>query len=184
MSESADPLQPLLARLGRDRTDQEAWTRLYDRMWGFVLAVVFRTLRGAAAEDIAQEVFVRVSLYCPFEKLQTGEAFRAYLWKMARNACYSWLRRQNGEVTTPADESLPDSAPDPASDLEQREIYDFVTEELTSEDQRILRLTDEGFKDYEIARILGLSTANLVAVRRHRARDVVRKFMKKNGLID
>jgi RNA polymerase sigma factor (sigma-70 family) len=153
-------------------------------MWGFVLAIVTRTLGSESPEDTAQEVFVRVARYCPFPRLQTGDAFRAYLWKVAKNECYTWLRRNRRAV--PIAEQLNEGSPlescdDPGADFEWRELYEWATEELDGVDREILRLTDEGFSGDEIAKHLGLSSGN-VAVRRHRARDIVRKFLRMNNL--
>lgn len=183
MDKEKDSLSPFLQRLSRNRGDQEAWTTLYERMWGFVLAIVFRTLKGEPPEDVAQDVFIRVARYCPFQKLQTGDAFRAYLWKVARNECYSRLRKRQREgAGESATHDVAEPVADLARDFESRELYDWVTEELTAQDKEILRLTDEGFSSDEIAKALDISAGN-VTVRRHRAREAVRKFMKENGLV-
>ena len=53
----ATRLEPLLVDLARNRRDEIAWSKLYKGIWGFVLAIVFRKVRGDGelAKEICQE---------------------------------------------------------------------------------------------------------------------------------
>lgn len=80
--------------------DQTAWEALVRRHSGFVVAIVrggFR-LSPADAEDVFQEVFTR--LYLRLGTIREGQAVRAWLGQVARNAALDQIRRSGREVVT------------------------------------------------------------------------------------
>lgn len=82
------------AQLIRDSIagDQLAFAELVRRHRSFVLALVYRLCGDAAqAEDIAQDVFVRVWQSLPGFRLQA--AFRTWLYRIATNLAIEQLRR-------------------------------------------------------------------------------------------
>ncbi len=82
------------ARLIRDSIagDQPAFAELVRRNRSFVLALVYRLCGDAAqAEDIAQDVFVRVWQALPGFRFQA--AFRTWLYRIATNLAIEQLLR-------------------------------------------------------------------------------------------
>lgn len=91
-SQSSKELSQLLARVGLG--DREAFAKLYERSSAKLFGVVLRIQRDqAAAEDILQEVFVKVwRSAAGFDAAQSQPL--TWLTSVARNAAIDSLRRQ------------------------------------------------------------------------------------------
>src|SRR5215831_4759400 len=63
--------------------------RYQPRVAGFVLACVGD---GQAVEDLCQTIFYKMLLGLP--RLEAEEKFEAWLFRIARNACFDYLRRR------------------------------------------------------------------------------------------
>ncbi len=174
----------LSAAITRARAgDAEAWGELY-RRYG---AAIFRFCRRALpsredAEDATMEVFLKVR-----EKLgqyDLGRPFSAWLYKVAANHCWDFLRRRRvrQDLETGEVEKLPLEHPDPGQ-LER------LVEERTSQQVRdalaalpsrarmalVLRYYADMSYD-EIAEALGIRRAfvGVVLLRaRHQLRDAL-----------
>ncbi|MGF6374795.1 RNA polymerase sigma factor (sigma-70 family) [Paraburkholderia sp. RAU6.4a] len=109
----ADPDAELIARVGR--AEPGAVRSLVARKLPRLLALATRMLGDRMeAEDIAQEVFVRI--WKQAARWREGEAkFDTWMHRVALNLCYDRLR---GQREDPSDE-LPDSA-DPAAPPDAR----------------------------------------------------------------
>jgi RNA polymerase sigma-70 factor (ECF subfamily) len=119
------------------------------------------------AEDIASETFVRA--WAGADDLRMGTV-KAYLLVIARNLFLQQQRsRRQGEL----DQNVPDPAPGPEQQAEQRDELRAVLQELQKlpevDRAALIMRVQEGLPYEEIARCLGVS---LVAakVKVHRAR--------------
>ena len=91
--------------------DSSAWPQLAQRHLGPLVALAWRILGDRAeAEDVAQEVFVRLLAKVPTWE-PGGAALRTWLSRVAINLC---IDRRRAKRTTPLDD-LPERR-DPASD--------------------------------------------------------------------
>ena len=85
----------LIARV-RDRSDVESWREFYE----FYAPLLMRYLRRLglnenAANDVAQDVFVRLLQILPTFKFDTNRGrFRTYLWKLTYTALVDRARRE------------------------------------------------------------------------------------------
>jgi RNA polymerase sigma factor (sigma-70 family) len=156
------PMADLLQRLARSPEDQHAWTALYHQLWPFVFAINYRLLRGRRelAEDLSQDVFLRLQRYCPFERLKKTEDFKAYVAVVCRNTCRNVLRSARHEL--PLDEICdPDTLELPAAfDMAKQVEADDLLRDLIGclgpEDRNLLRLILHGYGVWEIAERSGL----------------------------
>lgn len=166
-----------------DRTSERAWAALFHRSWGFVLAIAFRELRGNThlAEEVAQEVFIRLVRHCPFAELQMEEMFRGYLWRVTRNACLTRLKQEHGRQQLEAEAGRRHPTVTSTDRVELRDLFRWMLGHLDPADQKLIRMTAAGHGLGEIAGALGLSYGN-AGVRRHRARGVMRKLLQEHGL--
>lgn len=159
--ESSSSLTELLERLARSPDDEDAWTELYERLWPYVFAVNYRLVRARhdVAEDLSQEVFLRLRRYCPFARLRDAEELKAYVAAMCRNVVHSFLKAaRHREVSL---EEVPlEVLASPDAELVRRVEADDLVRELSAqlgpEDRRLLRLILEGYGIKEIARRSGL----------------------------
>jgi RNA polymerase sigma-70 factor (ECF subfamily) len=120
----------LVARILAD-DDRRAFATLIARHQGAVLALLRRLTAGdmARAEDLAQEVFVRV-----YTKLATyaGGAFGGWVYRIAVHAFLDTVRR-GARPPVPLDDDVPDVAPSPLlrHDLEEA-LADLSADERTA----------------------------------------------------
>ncbi|MGD2132622.1 MAG: RNA polymerase sigma factor [Maricaulaceae bacterium] len=102
--EVEDPDADLVARIGEG--DAQAVRALVDRHLGRTLALARRMLGDEAeAEDVAQELFVRV--WRNAGKWRPGKAkFETWMRRVALNLCYDRLRRRREMVTDEPPEQI------------------------------------------------------------------------------
>jgi RNA polymerase sigma factor (sigma-70 family) len=182
-------LSAVLERLKVSPSDEDAWASLFRQLWPFVIAVIYRRLRGeqrSAAEDAGQEVFLRLFRSRPFARIENVDALRAYMWKMAENVALQQLKRKHAEDLGERDlaewqelEPRP-GAVDGETALFARDVSDLVGRVLEEKDRELLRLMIEGSSLGQAADKMGLSYTN-AGVRLHRIR---RKLVHGLGLRD
>jgi len=173
-------LEETLARLSSLPTDEAAWTDLYLRLWPFVLGRVARHVHGSstAAEDLAQEVFLRLAHYKPFDRLTNPDELRAYLTVMCRNVASNYIRRLLRNPATdslegPLSEVLPAPATSDNASAEE-DLWRTLSEGLSPRDRELLSLLVAGFDTREIAEASG-ATYGTTAVRMWRLRQRLRR---------
>ena len=108
-----DPDAELLARVGRG--EPRAVREMVERKLGRLLSLAERLLgRRSEAEEVAQEVFVRLWKQAP--TWQPGRArFDTWLHRVALNLCYDRLRRRRvTSMAEPPDQVDPGPQPDRA----------------------------------------------------------------------
>lgn len=167
------------ARLIRDSMagNQTAFAELVRRHRPFVLALVYRLCGDAVqAEDIAQDVFVRVWQALPGFRFQA--AFRTWLYRIATNVAIEQLR----QVKPVADiESMPLVARDTPEDSalraeECRAVRDAVLR-LPLQSRLVLILREyEGLSYREIASTLDIPIGTVMSrlnyARQHLQKDL------------
>ncbi|MBX7244113.1 MAG: RNA polymerase sigma factor [Candidatus Sumerlaeaceae bacterium] len=150
------------------RGQREAFDTLVQRYFVSVHAIACARLSDRdAAEDLAQEVFLRA--YLNLGQLRSGATFAAWVHQMSRNLAIDWIRRgqRSGKLATmvPMEdivEGLPDhSQPDARSEAERNEEAGAVRNALAAmppEDRELILLHfAEEMSQREIARRLGVN---------------------------
>jgi len=164
MSGTSYERDPDVAAMLRFQTgDEAAFRHLFRRHYRSVVGFVWRGLRSQArAEDVAQEVFLR--LYRFRDSYRPDAAFRTFLFHVARNAMLNALRdRTPGPTDQDPDELLASLAGD--SNPEQAALEeDLVTRttmalfELPERQRTAVILTRFQEMSYEdAAAVLGMS---------------------------
>src|SRR2546421_5973098 len=97
--------------------DRDAFRLLYDAHKDRVYSFALYTLNGdaASAEDVAQEVFVRV--FQSIGRFRGDAEFTTWLYRMTANACTDELRRRK-RSTRLADLELPSHEPSDFQNVE------------------------------------------------------------------
>jgi len=170
-----------LVRLSQDGT-QAAFEELVRRHQQRIFALVAGILRRPDdVEDVAQQVFLKA--YLGIRKFDQRAAFSTWLYKIAVNECWDYLRKRKVRpLVYEADLSeeqvarldgivSSDRPPEGASaKAETREILERMLGALPEQDRQLLVLKEiEGFSVQELAEILNLNV-NTVKVRLFRAR--------------
>lgn len=180
---NGEPLDSTLQRLADNRRNDRAWKRLVDRLWPYVLAIAMRRVRGRAdlAEDVSQEVFLRLARLCPFDQLQSEEVFRAYLWRVTTNVSTTMLAQQARRGEVPLDPNLYVGTSSPTNEAVVADFFAWLLDGLDDLDRKIMRLTAAGHSLAKIAEHLQITYSN-AGVRRHRARQAIRELLRERGL--
>lgn len=175
-------------------TERPDFREVHDSLRPRVLRYLARMAGEAEAEDLAQEVFEKVSR--GLEDFRGDAELSTWVYRIATNTALDRIRRR-GKPTDSVDPLLVDATVIAEGDrnvwtdetrqtLEGSVIRDEmnacirdVVNRLPENYRTVIILGDlEGFQDKEIAEILGLSLRN-AKVRLHRARVQLRKALEK-----
>jgi len=175
----------LLARAGQG--DLAAFNFLVEHYQGAVYNLCLRLLGSPqGAEDTAQDAFIAA-----YRRLETfrGGNFRAWLFRIASNACYDELRWRKSRPVVSLDEPLgpeerthdiADAAPSPeqlAEHSELRGVIQAALSQLPYEQRIAIILCDSQGMDYaEIAQVLDCSLGTVksrIARGRSRLREIL-----------
>jgi RNA polymerase sigma factor (sigma-70 family) len=177
------PGEPALDRARRGNLD--AFNELVLEHQGVVYNVCLRLLGdAAAAEDAAQEAFV--SAWRNLKSLR-GEQFRAWLLRIAANACTDEIRRRARRRASSLDVALEegmahpaDAGPEPETALLSAELRGRIDAALQRlpEDQRLaVVLCDLQGLDYEEIALVMRSSMGTVKSRLSRGRARLRRAL-------
>lgn len=177
------------ARKGDDAAFNQIVAAYRKRILGTVLRLI---ARSEDAEDVAQEVFLR--LYFSLDQLRTAEVFEPWLYRLTVNAAYDYLRKQrrrnesrmadlSEEQVIMADASASGRA---SSEADRRsKIKEFAEQLLgavSAEDRILLTLKEvEGLSLKELEAVYGVNE-NALKVRLFRARQRVLRAFEKEGV--
>lgn len=162
-----------------------AFRQLVERHQGSLLNYIFRyTGDRAAAEDISQEVFLRV--FKAAGEYRSLSSFKTWLFKIATNLCLNELRDNRifrntvniFELNESGFVSLASPRHSPEKETESRELSAILMKALKSlpEKQRVALLLHkyDGFSYLEISGIIGCSVPAVESLI-HRARQGLKK---------
>jgi RNA polymerase sigma-70 factor (ECF subfamily) len=166
--------------------DQQALAELYDlyfpRIYRYMLA---RTGNPAEAEDVTEEVFIRVlGAIGGFQWRQAP--FAAWLFRIARNQFVSYARKNGARrQDTPLAAGVPDRAPDPLIRVEDRLFFEQILDvarALPQAQREVLWLRFAvGLSVSDTARALGKREGN-VKVLQHKAIARLQKLLAQSEL--
>ena len=174
MVESGDEqLQLSDARLlvGLRSGEEAAFASLFDKHWRTVYAVLFRLVGNREeAEDLAQEVFVR--LYRNPPELREQPTLAPWLYRVAANLGYNALRKWKRELMrqervqrlADAEEAAGLYAADPESASladEERRMVRRALAQLSQREQACLVLRHSGLSYAEVAAALGVQPGSV-----------------------
>lgn len=173
-------LHALIARAqAGDLSAQDGLVRAYQsRVAGFIAALAGDS---SAVEDIAQMTFVKALL--GIKKLREPGRFEAWLFRLARNACYDHFRKERWrKIFVPFLASHGEAAEEPRQDFagpepERLAAIWAALQKLPPAQRELLVLLQERDWTYEeLAEITG-STASSVKSRLFRARAELKQLL-------
>ena len=161
--------------------DSQAFRKLVERHQRFVYSVAHRfTNNGSEAEDIAQEVFLK--LWKNLKNYKQDIKLTTWLYKIITNHCLDYLKsrsrkQQMNNVEMKMSIQIADEI-NHEQQIEDRELLQIVTalaKRLTFKQQAVFVLRDlEGLAVEEIGDILDMSASNLKSNLYH-ARQKIRE---------
>lgn len=179
------PSEDLRELIGRAKTrDPSAISELYDRYAGLMLRYIYvRVSEHELAQDLTQEVFIKVINGIERFEYRDEKAFLGWLYTIAANVLYSHQRRRR-VVATPFDtrEDLIDQrSQDDARAITDRVALQQAIEQLTRDQQQVLAL--RFFADLSNSEIAGLlrRTEGAVKAIQHRAIQSLQKILDREA---
>lgn len=177
-------LERLLAR--GQAGDDRAMEAIYEMFKTRVFHLAYRhTYNPVIAEDLLQDVFLKV--FTHLGEVKAAETFPAWVYRVALNTCYSYLRgkKSRSERAIPLSE-IEGKLDEAVYDTHEKEIgkpIDDAIQVLPARLRSVFVLHDvEGFKHGEIARLLGCSVGTSKS-QLFKARLKVRGLLKDKGVI-
>lgn len=173
-----DPDADLVRRIGEG--DSKAARALVDRHLGRMLTLARRMLGDEAeAEDVAQEVFLRV--WRTAAKWKPGAAkFETWMHRVALNLCYDRLRRRREIVTDQVPEREDDAANafDLVSDSDRARRVEAAVKALPERQRSAITLVSyQEMSNIDAAEVLGVSVEALESLL-SRARRTLRAALE------
>ncbi len=143
--------------------DAAALDHLVSQQWRFVYTICLSQVgQGAEAEDLTQEVFLRVSH--DLVDLREPDKFLSWLRQVAKNVCRKWRRRQRA-IPEPLDAIAELGDPAAAAQFRRSELAEIVRRmlaQVSPKSREALALHYlAGYSEAEIAVALGLSPATI-----------------------
>jgi RNA polymerase sigma-70 factor (ECF subfamily) len=160
--------------------DQFAFVTLYNRHKGHVYAFCLKMLLNEEmARDALQETFLRV--FENRDRLLKTDAFRSWLFTIARNQCFNTMRRDRRTVPLRDADSGPPASTTPATQLERSEQAALVNHfigELKVEYREVLILREYQNMSYEEIAAVTRTTTSSVKSRLFKARRKLAEFLE------
>ncbi len=187
-SPEADRLDAVLSNLIRrgKEGDNRALEEIYERYKSSFFNLAYRyTYDRVAAEDLLQDIFIKI--FTHLQDVQKEETFVAWMYRIAVNSCYSYLRsrksRDSRTVALSSVEGRREEAVYDSHEASLRRPLDEAVQLLPEKLKAVFLLHDvEGFKHEEISRMLGIEIGTSKS-QLFKARLKIREFLKdKKGL--
>ena len=189
-SDEKDPLKPeighfdtalsSLIRRGKEG-DHQAMEEIYERYKSSFFNLAYRyTYDKVAAEDLLQDIFIKI--FTHLQDVQKEETFVAWMYRIATNSCYSYLRskksRDHRLVALSSVEGRKEEAVYDSHEASLRRPLEEAVQLLPEKLRAVFLLHDvEGHKHEEIARMLGIEIGTSKS-QLFKARLKIREFLK------
>jgi RNA polymerase sigma-70 factor (ECF subfamily) len=169
----ATDLEQILA--GCRDGDRLAQRQLYECFHRTVYGLAFRLVGPCEADDLSQEIFLRV--FAGLGSFRGGSEFRTWLYRVAINECLRYRRAGRPVPETLKFEPVcPDGAP--GRRLEQAEMLEKALERLEPALRAVFLLRhSEGMEYKQISAVLEIPIST-AATRLARARAELRRLLK------
>lgn len=176
-----DPTESDLVRrvaIGDEQAFKQLFLAYKDKLYSFSLRY---TRSALLAEELVQEAFMKV--WQNREKLDGGQCFGAYLFRITRNQLLNHLKRTACEASCKKSIALSaDRSSNPTDHFILNQEYEKITrqamEHLPPQRQEIFRMSrQEGLSHEEIAQTLNISP-HTVKGQMHKALKTIRHYFE------
>lgn len=165
--------------------DSQSMGLLYEQFKGRMFSLAYRyTYNAASAEDLLQEIFIRV--FTHLETLDKDEAFAGWMYRIAVNTCLSYLRSnkkvlQQSVPLSSIEYTVGENTQNVPEKMLEKPLEEAI-QNLSTKLKSVFLLHDvQGFKHKEIAQMLkctvGTSKSQLF-----KARMKIRQKLEKKQL--
>ncbi len=166
--------------------DNHAMELLYQHFKSPFYGLALRyTYNPAAAEDILQDIFIKI--FTHIHELDSDDAFMGWAYRIAVNTCLSYLRKNKTAVRGKVPFEVAASVTDIQQGGEHEDMFDHALDKallgLSSKLKSVFILHDiQGFKHEEIGQILGCSVGTSKS-QLFKARMKLRRKLRQNEML-
>jgi RNA polymerase sigma-70 factor (ECF subfamily) len=183
-SDDREDLSHLIRR--SQEGDERAMEEIYECYKGRLFSLAYRyTYNRQEAEDLLQDIFIKI--FTHIRDVQKEQTFVAWVYRIALNSCYSYLRTKRSrdrhtlalsEIEGRKEEAVYDSH----EESFEKPLNEAISE-LPEKLKAVFLLHDvEGFKHEEIAQMLGF-TVGTSKSQLFKARMKIREFLKTKEIL-
>lgn len=147
----SDETEIFIGRLSKG--EREAFEAVFRKYYGKVFNFISSIIKSPYAEDISQDLFVR--LWEKRESLASVRSLDSYIYIMSRNAALDYVRKHR-----PAD--LPGDIAEMESDFSQEDMY-FAAEKELAIRLAVAAMPDKRRRIFEMSRYEGKSNSEIAA---------------------
>ena len=165
--------------------DSQSMGLLYEQFKGRMFSLAYRyTYNAASAEDLLQEIFIRV--FTHIETLDKDEAFAGWMYRIAVNTCLSYLRSnkkmlQQSVPLSSIEYTVGEDTQNVSEKMLEKPLEEAI-QSLPTKLKSVFLLHDvQGFKHREIAQMMGC-TVGTSKSQLFKARMKIRKKIEKKQL--
>jgi RNA polymerase sigma-70 factor (ECF subfamily) len=141
---------------GEHKAFEAAFMSYFDKVKRFIAGLI---RSDEDAEDLAQDVFAKI--WTERDALDTNLSFQSFLYTMARNAAFNYLKRQSVRTTYANEYVQPEETDTPEEAVFAKEIellIEMALRRMPEKRSRIYRLSrQQGLSNDEIAKRLTIS---------------------------
>lgn len=181
------PLSTLSALIRRSKEgDEGAMEKIYEQYKRPLFSLAYRyTSDRLAAEDLLQDIFVKV--FSHLGEVEKDETFVAWMYRIAINTCYSYLRsRRSREARSVSLSQIEGKREEAVTDRHEESLAGPVEEALRALPEKlraVFVLHDvEGHTHEEIGQMLGF-TVGTSKSQLFKARMRIRESLKEKGVL-
>lgn len=166
--------------------DTQALEALYKKYKRPLFNLAYRhTYNTEVAEDLLQDIFVKI--FTNLQGLQNAETFNGWVYRIALNTCYSYLRSMRSKhkktVSLSEVERVIQTDHNGVQERVMKRPLDEAIQSLPKGLRSVFLLHDvQGFKHEEIAKMLGCS-AGTSKSQLFKARMKIRAYLKDKGIL-
>ena len=155
-------------------SDENAFQELYEYTQTIVFAYIMGVLKNYDdSKDVMQETYIKI--YLASQHYQSMSKPLAWIYTIARNECYTFLRRKKYNQEYDDNIVLPHTM-----DSQTKLILEGLFEILNDKERQVIIMHSLwGFKHHEIAKLLDISLSSSLASY-HRG---LKKMKKETGVI-
>jgi RNA polymerase sigma-70 factor (ECF subfamily) len=166
--------------------DLTAMESIYEMFKRPVFSLQYRhTLNQAVAEDLLQDVFLKV--FSHLREVRDADTFPAWVYRIALNTCYSYLRQKKAQSgknvpLTEMESQIVDESAEPV-ERDLKKPLETALQSLAPRLRSVFVLHDvQGFKHEEISRLLGCSVGTSKS-QLFKARIRLRAFLRARKIV-
>jgi len=181
------PLSSLSALIKRSQEgDEEAMEKIYEHYRRPLFNLAYRTtFDRLAAEDLLQDIFVKI--FSHLGEVDRDETFVAWMYRIAINTCYSYLRsRRSRDAHSVSLSEIEGKKEEAVYDRHEESLagpVDEAVRKLPEKLRTVFMLHDvQGHTHEEIGRMLGF-TVGTSKSQLFKARMRIREFLKEKKVL-